>query len=121
MPKNITKPIVLICGSKSIKDVNIRRFVRPTSCSAIVCSGINGVDNASERFAKKYKLEFIAFLSNAKVFKDKADLMRDRDMVDFCDVCIAFWDGESDDIADIVQYAIERKRQVIVHKIVNYD
>ena len=43
MPHNITKPIVLICGSRSIKNLQISRYIRPSSCGAIVQNYLNNL------------------------------------------------------------------------------
>lgn len=115
MPHIITKPIVLVCGSRSIQDVSIGRYIRPSSCAAIVSGGANGVDTLVEQWAKRNKLEFIAFLPNYKTFGKRAPLKRNEDMVNFSDVVIAFWDGKSHGTKYTIDYAKKLGRRVIVH------
>lgn len=117
MPHITTKPVVMICGSRSIHDVPIGRYIRPTSCAAIVSGGANGVDTLAEQWAKRNKLEFIAFLPNYRAFGKYAPFKRNEEMVNFSDVIIAFWDGKSHGTKHAIDYAKKLGRKVIVHLI----
>lgn len=64
MPKNITKPIVCINGSRSITDINLDLFINPSHVGCIVAGGANGVDTLAERWAKRHKIEFVEYPAN---------------------------------------------------------
>ena len=121
MPHNTTKPIVLICGSRSIKDLNISRYVRPQSCGAIVHSGAIGIDAIADSWAKANNIETIVYKPNYKVYGKSAPLVCDEEMVDFCDVVIAFWNGKSHGTFYTMNYAKKIGRKVIIHLIQNCD
>lgn len=121
MPHNITKPIVLICGSRSIKNLQISRYIRPSSCGAIVSGGAVGVDSVADSWAKANNLETIIYKPNYKVYGKRAPLVRDEEMVEFADIVIAFWDGKSKGTLYTVNYAKKIGRKVIVHLIQEYD
>lgn len=121
MPHNITKPIVLICGSRSIKNLQISRYIRPSSCGAIVHGGAVGVDSITDSWAKANNLETIIYKPNYKVYGKRAPLVRDEEMVEFCDVVIAFYDGVSKGTLYTVNYAKKIGRKAIVHLIQEYD
>lgn len=121
MPHDITKPIVLICGSRSIKDLNISRYIRPQSCGAIVHGGAIGIDTIADSWAKANNIETIIYKPNYKVYGKRAPLVRDEEMVDFADVVIAFWDGKSNGTAYTFNYARKKNRKVIIHLIQELD
>ena len=121
MPHNITKPIVLICGSRSIKNLQISRYIRSSSCGAIVSGGAVGVDTIADSWAKANNLETIVYKPNYKVYGKRAPLVRDEEMVEFADVVIAFWNGKSKGTLYTVNYAKKIGRKVIVHLIQEYD
>lgn len=117
----INKPVVCVCGSRSIDILNISRYIRPSSPGKIVSGGANGVDLIAEKWAKNHNIDFVAYLPNYKLFGKKAPLERDKDMVDFSDVVIAFWDGKSFGTAYTIRYAIKMNKKVFVHLIQNLD
>ena len=121
MPHNITKPVVLICGSRSIKNLQISRYIRPESCAAIVHGGAVGVDTIADSWAKANNLETIIYKPNYKVYGKRAPLVRDEEMAEFCDVIICFWDGKSRGSKYTCDYGRKIGRKVIVHLIQEYD
>lgn len=121
MPHNTTKPIVLICGSRFIKDLNISRYIRPQSCGAIVHGGAIGTDLIADSWAKAHNLETVIYKPNYKVYGKHAPLVRDEEMVEFADVTIAFWDGKSKGTKYTFDFAKKIGRKVIIHLIQEYD
>ena len=47
MPKS-SKPIICICGSRSINYINLDLFIDPSHVGCIVAGGANGVDTLAE-------------------------------------------------------------------------
>ena len=107
MPKS-SKKILCICGSRSINNIDIDRYLDWQDFSEVVCGGATGVDTIAEVWAKKHGLEFVAFLPNYPVYgSKKAPLVRDREMVEYCDCLVAFWDGKSTGTLYTVAYAAD--------------
>lgn len=121
MPHNITKPVVLICGSRSIKNLQISRYIRPESCAAIVHGAAVGVDAIADSWAKQNGIETIVYKPNYKIYGKRAPLVRDEEMVDFCDVVIAFYNGKSRGTLYTINYAKKINKKVIVHLIQDLD
>lgn len=121
MPKS-SKPIVCICGSRSINNLNLDFYIDKTKIGEVICGGANGVDTIVEKWAKRNKIEFAAFLPRYDIYGGKyAPLKRNEDMVAYCDIVIAFWDGKSKGTEYTIRYAAKLGREVILHIIEDLD
>jgi hypothetical protein len=82
---------VAIIGSRSIS-VEINLDFLP---SVIVSGGAIGIDTQARIYALKNNIQLIEFLPDYKKFGRSAPLIRNRQIIDSCDVLIAYWDGVS--------------------------
>lgn len=121
MPFDITKPIVGILASRSITNLNISDFINPEHCAEIVCGGESAVDTLSKQFAKSNKIEYVEFKPNYDLYDIDARLIRDKDIIDFIDAAIVFWDGEDRNIIEAISYADKIGCQYILHQIDDLD
>ena len=121
MPKS-SKPIVCICGSRSIQILNLDFYLNPDYFGEIVTGGAAGLDTIAEKWAKRHGIEWICFLPQYKIYGGKwAPIKRDEDMINYCDELIAFWDGKSPGTDYTIKYAIKMGRKVNVHIIEDLD
>ena len=121
MPKN-SKPIVCICGSRSINYLNLNMYLDKKAIGQIVSGGANGVDTLVEKWAKRNGIEFLAFLPQYEIYGGKyAPLKRDEDMVNYCDELVCFWDGKSKGAKYTMDYALRLSRKITLHLIEDLD
>ena len=120
MPKS-SKPIVCINGSRSITDINFDLFINPSHVGQIISGGAIGVDTLARQWAKKHKIDYIEYPANWKVWGKKAGIVRNKEMVEHCDILISFWDGKSKGTLQTIQYAIKLGVPYICHLIVQLD
>ena len=120
MPKS-SKPIVAIVGSRNIKNINLDLFIDPKHVGAIVSGGANGIDALAEQWAKKNKIEFICFPANWKIYGKKAGIIRNKEIVEFVDIVIAFWDGKSRGTYNTLSYAIKLGVPYICHQVLDLN
>lgn len=120
LPKS-SKPIICICGSRNITDINLDLFIDPTHVGCVISGGANGIDTLAEHWAKRNKIEFIAYLAQWNKFGKKAGIMRNHEMVEFCDYVFAFWNGKSKGTLDTILYAKKLNVPVFVHLIKEMD
>ena len=121
MPKS-SKPIVCICGSRSIKDLNLDFYLDPNYFGEIVTGGAAGVDTIAEKWAKKHNIEWVCYLPQYEIYGGKyAPLVRNKQMIEYADECIAFWDGKSKGTLMTIEYALSLERKVTVHIVEDLD
>lgn len=117
MPMN-SKPIIGICGSRSIKDLNLDLFLNPSEIGEIVTGGAAGVDTIAETWAKRHKIEWICYLPQYEIYGSKyAPLKRDEQIAEFVDKLIAFWDNNSNGTKYTIEYAKKLGVPVELHLI----
>lgn len=113
--------IVLICGSRSIDDIELDCYINPDEVGTVISGGAKGIDTLAERWAKRHKKEFLAYLPQYKIYGRAAPLVRDREMVEACDRVIAFWDGKSSGTYYTIIYSIDLNKPHTVHVIESRD
>ena len=116
-----SKPIVCISGSRSINWINLDLFIDPNHVGQIIQGGAIGIDTLAKQWAKRNKIDCITFLPNWKIFGKKAGLERNRAMIEYCDILIAFHDGKSTGTLYTINYAKSIGVPCICHLIKEFD
>lgn len=80
------------CGGLTVEEV-ISRL--PGDCTEIVSGGAVGVDRLARLAARKLGLPLTEFLPDYEIFGRQAPLVRNRQIVEYADCVIAFWDYRS--------------------------
>lgn len=99
---------VAVIGSRSIRDVDISRFIPPDT-TLIISGGAVGVDTLAERYADKNGIEKLILHPDYELYGKSAPLIRDKLIVDHADLVIAVWDGESRGTEYTISYAKRRR------------
>lgn len=93
---------IAIVGSRGFNDYEIlKKYINDTKqqydyeFDTVVSGGARGADSLGERYAEEYGLEKMIFPADWKRFGKKAGFLRNVDIIKNCDICFAFWDGES--------------------------
>ena len=94
---------VAVIGSRDIYIPNIGSYL-PGDCTEIVSGGARGVDRCAESYAKDAGLKLKLFLPDYDSFGRKAPLIRNREIVDYADCVIAFWNGTSNGTRYVINY-----------------
>lgn len=61
----------------------------------IITGGAKGADSLAARFAAGHSIECIELLPDWRHYGRGAGLVRNKQIISLCDLCIAFWDGQS--------------------------
>lgn len=94
---------VAVIGSRELYVADIGVHL-PAGCTEIVSGGARGVDTCAENYARAMGLRLTVFLPDYDRFGRKAPLVRNREIVDYADRVVAFWDGESRGTYYVISY-----------------
>ena len=96
---------VCVCGSRDFTDYEraskiiyafFYKFLEGWKVKGEIVSGCaRGADSLGERFAKEYGLKCHRFPADWEKHGKSAGYIRNKEMAEFSDVIIAFWDGKS--------------------------
>jgi hypothetical protein len=91
-----------IVGSRTFNDYNVLKQVitklleeNNYKIKNIVSGGARGADTFAEQYAKENGIVSIVYKADWDTYGKKAGFLRNVDIINNCDVCLAFWDGES--------------------------
>ena len=85
-----------------------RSEFEPYHAEVIISGGARGADSMAKRWALAAKLdgvEYTEFLPDWHKFGKGAGFIRNQQIVDACDMVLAFWDGESKGTKDTIDKA----------------
>ncbi len=109
-----------IIGSRnvnlSVKDVTEQC---PDSVTEIVSGGARGVDSLAAECAVLLKLKLTEFRPDYKKNGRGATFIRNRQIVDYADEVLAFWDGLSHGTKYTIDYARKHGKRVKIVKVAN--
>lgn len=115
------KPVVCINGSRTINDINLDTFLDPKEIGCVISGGADGVDTLAEKWAKRHKVEFLAFPAQWDLYGKSAGMRRNEDMARFCDRLESFWDGKSHGTKHMIDFMESLGKTVHVHIIESLD
>ena len=108
---------VAIVGSRDYDALGlVRRYVRSLPKDTVVVSGgAIGVDSVAADEAQKCGLQTTVYLPNWKTFGKSAGFKRNSQIVNDCDLLVAFWDGVSRGTKDSIDKAAAAGIPVVVN------
>ena len=94
---------IAVVGSRSITVDDIGRYVG--DFEEIVSGGAVGVDSCAEEYARKNGIRFTVFLPEYERYGRAAPIVRNKEIVDYADKVLVFWDGSSKGTLSVIKYA----------------
>ena len=94
---------IAIVGSRTISDIKLDEHISATD--EIVSGGANGVDTIANKYASANGIKITEFLPNYKKYGRAAPIIRNREIVDYSDKVVVFWDGTSKGSLSVIKYA----------------
>lgn len=116
---------VAIIGSRNAlhSDYSIISRYIPSNTSEIVSGGAKGIDLLAKKFALENGLLYKEFLPDYEDKslddKRKAPLLRNKQIVEYADYFLAFWDGVSRGTAFTIDYCVRTYKPVKVYILEN--
>ncbi len=94
---------IAVIGSRNARVDDLSAYL-PTDCTEIVSGGARGIDTCAAEYARAHGLLLTEFLPQYEKYGRAAPIIRNRQIVDFADAVIAFWDGTSVGTASVIRY-----------------
>ena len=94
---------IAIIGSRGIIVDDLEKYV--PECDEIVSGGARGVDACAAEYARRKGLKLTEILPDYERYGRAAPIVRNREIVDYSDRIIAFWDGSSRGTHSVIRYA----------------
>ena len=107
---------IAVVGSREINEINIEKYV--TVNDEIVSGGANGVDKIAAMYAIKNGIKLTEFLPKYNLYGRAAPIIRNKEIVDYADKVIVFWNGKSKGALSVIEYAkkIGKQCEVVLDK-----
>ena len=108
-----------IIGSRNLTHIDIGQYI-PLQCREIVSGGARGVDTIAAAFAQQHNLLLTVFPPDYTRYGRAAPIVRNKQIVDYADEVLAFWDGISKGTLSVIQYCKKTGKECrVIHIAVN--
>lgn len=94
---------VAIIGSRKLNVENLQDYL-PEGTDEIVSGGAKGIDTCARNFAIKNGLKLTELRPEYNKYGRGAPLRRNETIVNYADMVLAFWDGESRGTKFVINY-----------------
>jgi hypothetical protein len=112
--KKETNLKLAIIGSRSFTDYSsFKKRIQYINIGEIVSGGANGADSLAEQYAKENNIPIKIFKPNWEKFGKSAGYIRNKQIIDYADQVVAFWDYQSKGTKHSID--ISRKQNKLKH------
>ena len=102
-----------IIGSRGITNIDVGMYL-PEGTDEIVSGGAKGVDTLARDYAVQHGIKLTEFLPDYSRYKRGAPLKRNEQIIEYADVILAFWDGQSKGTKFVIDKAEKIGKEVRV-------
>ncbi len=103
---------IAVIGSRNLfpSEEKIKEYV--SGADEIVSGGARGADSCAADYAKKHELKLSVFLPKFEIYGRAAPIVRNKEIVDYADKVVAFWDGKSKGTLSVIKYAKKKNKNI---------
>ena len=103
-------------GSRAVTISDIGKYIG--NVDEVISGGAVGVDSCAADFAREKGIRLTVFLPQYDLYGRAAPIVRNKQIVDYADKVIAFWDGSSKGTLSVIKYAqsIGKECEIIICK-----
>ncbi len=102
---------VAVVGSRGLSVADLGKYL-PEGTTEIVSGGARGVDTSAREYAVSHGLKLTEFLPEYDKFGRGAPLKRNITIIEYADLVLAFWDGQSHGTKFVIDNC--KKRNILV-------
>ena len=101
---------IAVIGSRNLCVENLEDYL-PSGCTEIVSGGAKGIDACAATYAEARDIKLTEFLPQYSVYGKAAPIVRNKQIVDYADSVLAFWDGKSKGTLSVIRYCEKTGKQ----------
>ena len=107
---------IAVIGSRSITSICLDNRIPENA--EIISGGAVGVDSCAAEYARAKGLKFTVFYPQYSLYKRAAPIVRNKQIVDYADKILVFWDGKSRGTLSVIEYAkkTHKECEIIVYE-----
>ena len=102
---------VAIIGSRSLTIPDFTPYL-PERVTEIVSGGAKGVDLAARTYAFSHGIKLTEFLPQYEKYGRSAPLKRNLQIIDYADLVLAFWDGNSKCTKYVIEQCKKQNKEI---------
>ena len=106
---------VAVIGSRGLLVERLEDYL-PEDVTEIVSGGSRGVDTSARNYALRHGLKLTEFLPEYGKYGRGAPLRRNIAIIEYADLVLAFWDGQSRGTKYVINNCEKRNIPVVVHQ-----
>lgn len=116
-PNYVPKKKVVVCGSRTFQ--NYRLLYETLNAikdpiGEIVCGEARGADTLGKAYAKEHDIPVKSFPANWQMYGAQAGFIRNCEMAEYADMCVAFWNGTSPGTKHMIDYMNSLGKEVLL-------
>lgn len=106
---------VAVIGSRTFNDYQkLKDTLSKIDISLVVSGGANGADKLGEQYANENNIPTKIFLPDWDKHGKRAGFIRNSDIINECELVVAFWDNESKGTKDSIDKAEKQGKKVLI-------
>ena len=106
---------VAVIGSRGLQVDHLEDYL-PDGVTEIVSGGARGVDTCAKNYALAHGLKLTEYLPEYGRYGRGAPLRRNITIIEYADLVLAFWDGQSRGTKFVIDNCKKRNIPVVVHQ-----
>lgn len=111
--------VLAVVGSRTFTDYallkeNLDKISNEFHITKIVSGGAQGADSLARKYAQEKNILLQEFKPDWQTYGKAAGMLRNTDIVNACDMLVAFWDGVSPGTRDSIKKAEAQKKRVLI-------
>lgn len=104
---------IAVIGSRGLKVDNLGKYL-PDEVTEIVSGEAKGIDTCAREYANANGIKLKEFLPEYEKYGRSAPLKRNLQIIDYADLVLAFWDGQSRGTKYVIDNCKNRNKKVRV-------
>lgn len=106
---------VAVVGSRNLRVDDLGKYL-PDSVTEIISGGARGVDTCAREYALSQGIKLTEFLPEYDKYGRVAPLRRNITIIEYADLVLAFWDGNSRGTKFVIDKCKERGVPVKIYR-----